>query len=71
MSASTDPTRLCGAILLEDLARLANRLAQRLRSNQTMQPITLGRLLVDADRIHTKLSRHAERLQVQPSAPSA
>jgi hypothetical protein len=61
----TDPTRVAAAVLLEELAAQADRLAKRLRSEQPLPPLAVGRLLVEADRMNTRLSRHADRLRPQ------
>jgi hypothetical protein len=58
-----DPTRTAAAVLLEELAALAGRLAKRLRDGRELPAIAVGRLLVAADKTLTALGRHEARLR--------
>jgi hypothetical protein len=58
-----DPTRTAAAVLCEELASIASNLASRLRGSGELPPVVVGRLLVQANRMATKLARHANRLQ--------
>jgi hypothetical protein len=54
---------LAAAILLEELASIASNLASRLRGQGDLPPIVIGGLLVEVNRVQTRLSRHSARLQ--------
>jgi hypothetical protein len=57
-----DGVRIAGAVQLEALAEQAARLAGRLRSTETLPPHVVAQLLVDADRMLSRLARHQDRL---------
>jgi hypothetical protein len=62
-NSQPDATRLAAAQLLDELAALAGRMAARLRSNDTLPALAVGKALVDVDKMQTRLSHHAERLK--------
>jgi hypothetical protein len=58
-----DPTRLAAAILLEEVSTRSAALANLLRSGESLPPIMVGLLLVDANKMQGRLTRHADRLR--------
>jgi hypothetical protein len=59
---TTDTTRDAAAALVTELADIAARAARILEGDAPVPPIVIGKLLVAADKMNTRLRRHVERL---------